>query len=146
MHDSMMMAEVGDIVNVSGSRMATPLAPPSPGSTPISTPSTMPTNIRPMFIGVRITEKPWSSAPISFMGCLAASVAADEEAQGIERARVQRHLEPQLEHQEEQRVDGQREGHAADPAVLAQDHHEQRDVDGRGHVQPEEADRQHVAD
>ena len=35
MHDSMMIAEVGGIVNVSGSRIATPLAPPRPGSTPM---------------------------------------------------------------------------------------------------------------
>ena len=41
----MTIAEVGDIVKVSGSRMATPLAPPRPGSTPISTPRMMPTNI-----------------------------------------------------------------------------------------------------
>ncbi len=40
-----MMPEVCDIVNVSGSRMATPLAPPSPGSTPMITPSTTPTII-----------------------------------------------------------------------------------------------------
>ena len=31
MHDSITMAEVGDIVKVSGSRIATPLAPPRPG-------------------------------------------------------------------------------------------------------------------
>lgn len=61
----MMIAEVGDIVNVRGSRIATPLAPPRPGSTPISTPRMMPTNIRPMFIGVRITEKPCIRALIS---------------------------------------------------------------------------------
>ena len=30
-----MIAVVGGIVNVSGSRMATPLAPPRPGSTPM---------------------------------------------------------------------------------------------------------------
>jgi len=42
MHDSMMIPEVGFIENVRGSRMATPLAPPRPGSTPISTPSVMP--------------------------------------------------------------------------------------------------------
>ena len=30
-----MIAEVGDIEKVSGSRIATPLAPPSPGSTPM---------------------------------------------------------------------------------------------------------------
>ena len=40
-----MIAEVGDIEKVSGSRMATPLAPPRPGSTPMMTPSTMPTTI-----------------------------------------------------------------------------------------------------
>ena len=40
-----MMPVVGSMVKVSGSRMATPLAPPKPGSTPIKTPSRMPTNI-----------------------------------------------------------------------------------------------------
>ena len=38
----MMIAAVGDIEKVSGSRMATPFAPPRPGSTPISTPSVTP--------------------------------------------------------------------------------------------------------
>ena len=37
-----MIAEVGGMLKVSGSRMATPLAPPSPGSTPMITPSMMP--------------------------------------------------------------------------------------------------------
>ena len=41
-----MMAEVGGMLNVSGSRIATPLAPPSPGKTPMMTPSRMPTSIR----------------------------------------------------------------------------------------------------
>ena len=45
MQDSMMIAEVGDIEKVSGSRIATPFAPPSPGSTPMMTPSRMPTTI-----------------------------------------------------------------------------------------------------
>jgi hypothetical protein len=45
MQDSMMIAEVGDIENVSGSRIATPLAPPSPGRTPMMTPSMIPTSI-----------------------------------------------------------------------------------------------------
>src|SRR3990172_6081606 len=40
---SRMMADVGGMVKVSGSRMATPLAPPRPGSTPITVPSAMPT-------------------------------------------------------------------------------------------------------
>ena len=63
-----MIAEVGDIVKVSGSRIATPLAPPRPGRTPISTPSMMPTNIRPMFIGVRTTAKPCSRAQLNHSG------------------------------------------------------------------------------
>ena len=46
MHESMMMADVGDIENVSGSRIATPFAPPSPGRTPMMTPSRMPTTMR----------------------------------------------------------------------------------------------------
>jgi hypothetical protein len=58
----MMMAEVGDIEKVSGRRMATPLAPPRPGSTPISTPRTMPSIIRPRFWKVRAIAKPCSSA------------------------------------------------------------------------------------
>ncbi|MEY9622932.1 hypothetical protein ABH982_006389 [Bradyrhizobium ottawaense] len=42
MHDSMMIADVGGMLKVRGSRIATPLAPPSPGSTPMMTPSVMP--------------------------------------------------------------------------------------------------------
>ena len=67
MHDSMMMAEVGDIVKVKGNKMATPFAPPNPGNTPISTPRMMPTNINRMFIGVKMTLKPWNSALSSSM-------------------------------------------------------------------------------
>ena len=53
-----MMAEVGGIVNVSGSRMATPLAPPNPGNTPMITPSTMPIIINNRLKGVSTTAKP----------------------------------------------------------------------------------------
>src|SRR3954471_2084017 len=101
MHDSMMIADVGDIENVSGSRMATPLAPPSPGSTPMSTPSVMPTSMRSMFIGVRMTLKPWKRALSSVMTgspCLFDEASVAEEGEGIQRALVQRHLEPDLEH------------------------------------------------
>ena len=58
MHDSRMIAEVGFIVNVSGSRIATPFGPPSPGSTPTTMPSRMPTIIRPMFCHDSTIEKP----------------------------------------------------------------------------------------
>src|SRR5438309_3899544 len=47
-----MIADVGGIVNVSGSRMATPLAPPSPGSTPMMVPSVMPTTAMKRLNGV----------------------------------------------------------------------------------------------
>ena len=67
MHDSITMAEVGDIEKVRGSRIATPLAPPRPGSTPISTPRMMPMNIRAMFIGESTTAKPCISALSSSM-------------------------------------------------------------------------------
>ena len=53
-----MMADVGGIVKVSGSRMATPLAPPRPGSTPMITPSTMPMIIRSRLNGDSTTAKP----------------------------------------------------------------------------------------
>ena len=53
-----MIAEVGDIENVSGSRIATPLAPPRPGSTPMITPSMMPMTISRRLYGWRTTAKP----------------------------------------------------------------------------------------
>ena len=58
MQESMMMAEVGGMVKVSGSRMAMPLAPPKPGRTPITTPSVTPINISIRLNGVIATENP----------------------------------------------------------------------------------------
>jgi hypothetical protein len=62
-----MIAEVGFIVNVSGSKIATPFGPPSPGSTPTTMPSRMPTIISPPLCHDRTVEKPWSSALKSSM-------------------------------------------------------------------------------
>ena len=53
-----MIADVGGMLKVSGSRIATPLAPPRPGSTPMMTPSTMPRIITMMLKGCRATAKP----------------------------------------------------------------------------------------
>src|SRR3569832_2542425 len=97
MHDSMMIADVGDMLNVSGSRIATPLAPPRPGSTPISTPSTMPTIMSPMFMGVSTTAKPWKSALSSSM-----SGSIPRELEQVVRALEERYLEPDLEQEEEE--------------------------------------------
>ena len=52
---NMMIAEVGDIEKVSGSRIATPLAPPRPGNTPMITPSRMPTSINRKLNGLKTT-------------------------------------------------------------------------------------------
>jgi hypothetical protein len=65
MHDNMMMAEVGDIENVRGSKIAMPLAPPRPGSTPMITPRVTPMNISSRLNGVNATAKPWNRAPRS---------------------------------------------------------------------------------
>ena len=62
-----MTAETGDIAKVSGSRIAIPFAPPSPGSTPISTPRMMPTIISIKFSGCRATAKPCIKRPSSSM-------------------------------------------------------------------------------
>src|SRR3954468_318403 len=63
MQDSITMAEVGSMVKVSGSRIATPFGPPSPGSTPTKMPSTSPTIIRAIVFQVSSTAKPCMSRP-----------------------------------------------------------------------------------
>src|SRR5215216_5077831 len=100
MHDSRMMAEVAPpgcwaIENVSGSRIATPLAPPSPGSTPMITPRTIPANISMRLNHDNATAKPPMSDWIS---CIA---GLGEPEGGFERSLGQRDLEPHLEHHEE---------------------------------------------
>src|ERR1700753_2861695 len=67
MQDSITMAEVGSIVKVSGNRIATPLGPPRPGSTPTKMPSTRPTIIRASVFHVIRTTKPCSSSPKASM-------------------------------------------------------------------------------
>src|SRR5450432_2472204 len=63
MLESITMAEVGSIVKVSGSRIATPLGPPRPGNTPTKMPSTRPTIIRVSVFHVIRTAKPCSNRP-----------------------------------------------------------------------------------
>src|SRR6266581_3320823 len=67
MHESRMIAEVVPpgccaIENVRGSRMATPFAPPKPGSTPMMIPRMTPTNISSRLSGDSATPNPCSSA------------------------------------------------------------------------------------
>src|SRR3984957_12366066 len=80
MHDSITIADVGSMVKVSGSRIATPLGPPSPGSTPTKIPSTRPTIIRASVFHVIRTAKPCSSRPkasIEQLSCLARKLVAE---------------------------------------------------------------------
>src|ERR1019366_5432158 len=63
MHDSITIAEGGSIVNVSGSRIATPFGPASPGSTPTKMPSTSPTIISAIVFHVSRTAKPCINKP-----------------------------------------------------------------------------------
>src|SRR5678816_4130268 len=98
MHDSMMIAEVGGIVNVSGSRIATPLAPPRPGSTPMSTPSRMPTSMNSRFFQVRAIAKPCIRLPMSSTERPLFLVLVAQHP--LERSLGQRDQEPDLEQQE----------------------------------------------
>src|SRR5438128_7243304 len=61
------MAEVGSIVKVRGSRIASPLGPPRPGSTPTKMPSTSTRIIKVMIFQVMRTAKPCSSNPNASM-------------------------------------------------------------------------------
>src|SRR3970040_1313062 len=123
MQESMMMAEVGDMVKVSGSRIATPFAPPRPGSTPMTTPRITPTNINAMLVGERATLKPCSSDWIS-------SISAQAQ-QVFQRTLRQRHLEPFLEHQVEDHRGAEAHGGHLPPRVLAQPAHEEADEQHR---------------
>src|SRR5918992_1650165 len=98
MHESRMIAEVAPpgvcaMPKVSGSRIATPFAPPRPGSTPISTPRITPTNMSAMLVGLSATAKPCASAWISS--------TLVQSQQRFHRPLGQRYLEPDFEHQVE---------------------------------------------
>src|SRR4029079_4530634 len=68
MQESITIAEVGSIENVSGSRIATPFGPPNPGSTPTKMPSTRPTIIKARVFQVSRTVKPWRRRPKASIG------------------------------------------------------------------------------
>src|ERR1700687_2747616 len=67
MDESITIADVGSMVKVSGSRIATPLGPPSPGSTPTKMPSTSPTIISASVFHVIRTAKPCINKPKASM-------------------------------------------------------------------------------
>src|SRR5512145_1986582 len=106
----MMMAEVGFMLKVSGSRMATPLAPPRPGSTPMSTPRMMPTTMSKKFMGVITVAKPWNSALISsifLISVIQRRCSVAQEGEWIQGTLVQGNFEPDFEHHEKDGIDRQ---------------------------------------
>src|SRR6185436_15667251 len=99
MHDSRMIAEVVPpgscaMMKFSGSRIATPLAPPSPGSTPMITPRITPANISATFFSDKAIAKPCIRDWIS-------SISVQPQ-QGFKRALGQGDLEPHFEDDEEE--------------------------------------------
>src|SRR5215471_107239 len=127
MQESITMAVVGSIVKVSGSRMATPFGPPSPGNTPTKMPSTSPMIIKTSVLNVSRTLKPWSRRPN-------ASIALVTE-ECCERPLRHDHVEGDVEGDEhderEQQAREQRlpQRHAADDPHEAGDQQEARDVE-----------------
>src|SRR3954451_7063269 len=91
MHESITIAVVGSMLKVSGSRMATPLGPPRPGSTPTNMPSTRPRIMNASVLKVISTLKPWSRSPN-------ASIAPLLEPEGrFQRALRHDHVESDIE-------------------------------------------------
>src|SRR5207249_7398596 len=129
MQDSMMMAEVGDIENVSGSRIATPVAPPSPGRTPISTPSRMPTSMNSRFFHVSATRKPCIRLPTS--STEASSAPRSIADQVLDRALRQRNEEPRFEDQKQHDGQGSADEQRRQPTILPLPAHERTDVQKR---------------
>src|SRR5882757_154676 len=137
MHDSITIADVGSMVNVSGSRIATPFGPPSPGSTPTKMPSTRPTIISASIFQVSRTAKPCSKRPkasIEELSWLAhASVAERRFERPLRHDDVKRDIEGH-----EHRSGEEKSGQQRFPQRNASDHsHEGRDQQEAGDIEPE---------
>src|SRR6266446_1367370 len=130
---SRMIADVGGMRNVSGSRMATPLAPPSPGSTPMMVPSVIPTTATSRLNGVIAMWKPRAmfSKPISVT------------QPGFERSLRQGDQEPALEDDERRHWERQRETEGGGPGMVPDPAHIETEVERGRHVETEELRDQH---
>src|SRR6185369_13048217 len=128
MQDSRMIAEVVppgccDMPKVNGSRIATPLAPPSPGSTPMITPRITPANISTMFFIDSAIAKPCINDWIS-------SISVQPQ-QGFQRPFRQRDLEPHFEDDEEKDAVADADRGQLPPVVFAEPAHEESDEQDR---------------
>src|SRR2546423_12030441 len=130
MQESITMAAVGSIVNVSGSRIATPLGPPRPGSTPTKMPSVSPTIMRARIFQVSNTLKPIMRSPTASIPFLVAE-------QPLERPLGHDHVEGDLEGDEHGHRKHERR-HDRHPGLQApHPDHESRDEDEARDVEPE---------
>src|SRR5437660_3010110 len=132
MQDSITIAEVGSIVKVSGNRIATPLGPPSPGSTPTKMPSTSPTIIRTSVFHVSRTAKPCSSSPKASIAWSCRGLVAEGRFQrSLRHDDVERDVEGHKHHRGEHDGREQRfpQRDLADQAHEARNQQEARDVE-----------------
>src|SRR5262245_30621668 len=123
---SMISAPTGSSLKVSGIRMAVPAAGPSPGSTPISVPSTQPIRANAKFCRLIAAARParrWSNVSIA---------AKPLESQRADR---QRHLEPIVEDVEDAKAPGCRGEQNGGGRPRAE--RQQQTADEEQHGQPE---------
>src|SRR5215831_16496916 len=134
MHESITMAEVGSIVNVSGNSIATPFGPPRPGSTPTKMPSTSPTIIKASVFHVSRTPKPCRSSAKASMKSIS--------KQGFEGALRHDDVEGDIERDEH----GHREHEARQQRLPERDAsdqpHKAGDQQEAGDIEPEPLRRQ----
>src|SRR5215470_6770358 len=131
MHDSMTMAAVGSIVKVSGSSIATPFGPPSPGSTPTKMPRISPTIMSASVFHVSSTAKPWRSS-------VSASIVAALEAEyRFERTFGHDHVERDLEGREHCEREQQSREQRLPPGDPPDEPHEPRDQKEARDIQAE---------
>src|SRR5215470_10246283 len=127
---SRMIADVGGIVKVNGSKIATPFAPPSPGRTPMMVPSTIPITAMTRLKGVIAIWNPRSR-------CSSPPMRASVPESRFERALWQGDQEPDLEDEERGERNRDRHQHRRDPSVPADHPHVGGQVYGAADVEPE---------
>src|SRR3982751_6205009 len=139
MQESITMAEVGSMVKVSGSRIATPFGPPRPGSTPTKIPSTSPSIISASVFHVRRTPKPYSRSSNASMECL-------EAEQRFEGPFRHDHVEGHLERREHHHGKDERCEHGLPCGDAPNPHHEAGNEQEASDVEPQPLQQQHEGD
>src|SRR5262245_34739203 len=141
MQDSITIAEVGSIVKVSGSRIATPLGPPRPGSTPTKMPSTSPIIISSSVFQVSSTAKPCIKRPKASMS----QSPIDRLAAEGRFQRPLRHddVERNVERDEHRGGEDESGQQRLPPGDLADEIHEAGDQEEARDVKPEKLRAEH---